>query len=321
MTFSGLVQAQTSIKDYFMKPLKPPEPSPDSSAATKRKPVISSAPPPKRARKPVPKFVQQEAELSGEASSDENEDESCEEAEKELMDPDFIDNTEQPRSKLPKLTKEEYQLSDDDYQLMKDNVLALCVGKESPRKSRKRLKSTKSKKAYADDDQLDEVHSSDLDFAASETSDSEMDEEQSKKLLKKTADHLQEFCRKQGLLLEKGKQSSDFKTKRKLDTQEAMKDFCLKKSSRPGTAPLPALSAKKKQEPAVSRVRPLTDGRKPAAVFDKRAWAESQKRSAASAEPKKQEKPYQGMVVDPKTGKVSYQSRSGQREARPDMRI
>ena len=70
------------------------------------------------------------------------------------------------------------------------------------------------------DDQLDEVHSSDLDFAASETSDSEMDEEQSKKLLKKTADHLQEFCRKQGLLLEKGKQSSDFKTKRKLDTQE-----------------------------------------------------------------------------------------------------
>ena len=59
---------------------------------------------------------------------------------------------------------------------MKDNVLALCVGKESPRKSRKRLKSTKSKKAYADEDQLDEVHSSDLDFAASETSDSEIDE-------------------------------------------------------------------------------------------------------------------------------------------------
>jgi hypothetical protein len=176
LTFSGLVQAQTSIKDYFMKPLKPPEPSPDSSAATKRKPVISSAPPPKWARKPVPKFVQQEAELSGEASSDENEDESCEEAEQELMDPDFIDNTEQPRSKLPKLTKEEYQLSDDDYQLMKDNVLALCVAKESPRKSRKRLKSTKGKKAYADDDQLDEVHSSDLDFAASETSDSEIDE-------------------------------------------------------------------------------------------------------------------------------------------------
>jgi hypothetical protein len=38
-------------------------------------------------------------------------------------------------------------------------------------------------------------------------------EEESKKLLKKTADHLQKFCRKQGLLLERVKHASDFKSR------------------------------------------------------------------------------------------------------------
>jgi len=287
---------------------------------SKRKPNVKTAQPVKRQKKPVPQLIQQEAELSGEASSDEEEEDDCEEAERELMDPQFIDNTDQPVKKLPKLTKEDYELCDDDYQLMKDNVLALCVDKGSPTKTKKRVTKTKSKKSYADEDQLEEVHTSDLDFVASETSDSEAENDTAKKVGKKTAEHLQDFCRKQGLLLEREKHTSDFKNKRKQDTEEAMKHFCLKKTARP-SAVAPSTLPPKKAEPVVSRVRPLKEERKVAAVFNKKAWAEAQKRNSQSVSIMKQDKPYEGIILDLKTNKVSYQNRNGQRESRPGMRI
>ena len=115
------------------------------------------------------RFEDAMAEHSGDGTDGGDDEDSSEEETAE--DKAFIDNgpVKGRRERLPRLTAEEKEVSNDELENLRDTCLELCSGG-----SKKRVR--KSKQAYADPDDLDAATLSDEDFVASSSGEEDLRE-------------------------------------------------------------------------------------------------------------------------------------------------
>ncbi len=264
-------------------------------------------------------FVESDVEVSGEDSGDESE---APEEETEA-DKAFRDDGEVKARKLPRLRKRDLELDEDDYALVKESIVGVCYA--SPERKRKRVRRGGKKRAYADADDLDDVRSSDLDcisFDGSSEDDSSGDDAASKAAEKR----LELYRKSQGLVLTKEPVSSkeQWHQARQAKTLELLRQsMCkpkasAKKPAGPGHCKPPAAAASKARTPAApSKVKPFVENRQPAAVFDKSKWAKLLGKPAKP--PRQGREQYEGLVVNPKTKEVHFQTRDGKRVAKPGL--
>lgn len=245
---------------------------------------------PARQRRKACRFADDLADHSGDGTDGGDGDDTSEE--ETAHDREFIDD--QPvagrRQRLPRVTADEKVVSEDELENLKDTCLEVCSGASKG----------KRKRAYADEDDLENARSSDEDFLASDSGEEDLRQAEAK-----VGKAVGSYLKSQGVQLSKKPSALSAESHKELRKGAFERTMALLKGLYGQAVPGAA---------AVPRVRPTEAERKPAAIFTLRGGPAKPcpTSSAAAAKPCQQ-----GLVLNPVTKEVSYRHRDGRLSPRP----
>ena len=257
------------------------------------------------------KFIDGEAEVSGDDESSGNSEE--ESGEETLRDRAFIDDSakgakdrrKRKKKRKTHISKEEMELDEDDFLLVKE----ACLGVNEEYGDQQQ-----EGDVYADLDEDEEnIYSSDREF---------IDDRGAEKRVERT---IRKYVAKQGVSLAPSAVKSKQAESQALAVKNAYNNtraflkahygHCITKPKQNAQKSKCMEGSEQNTAKPTCHIKPLQKNRKVAAVFNPNAWAKAHQKPVKSSVPAKLYSP--GMVVNPITKEISFRRRDGTLEPRP----